>query len=136
MSNFTQPLTVTKIDTRRWKLERAFTYYINEEGGESITVPKLFITDFASVPRIFWTLFPPDGRYTQSAVLHDYLYFKQIYSRRRSDRIFLESMKVLKVSWWRRRSMWVAVRSFGFIPWNRHAKRLKKSKDSEAIHIV
>ena len=126
MSSFTKPLTVTKIDARRWKIERAFTYYINEEGGESITVPKFFLTDFASVPRIFWTIFPPDGRYTQSAVVHDFLYFKQIYTRRKSDRIFLQAMKYLKVSWWKRRMMWTAVRVGGFRPWNRHKKNLKE----------
>ena len=124
MSSFTRPLTVTKIGARRWKVERAFTYYINEEEGESITVPKDFVTDFASVPRIFWTIFPPDGRYTQSAVLHDYLYFSQTTTRKQADKVFLNAMKVLKVNWFKRWLMYWAVRSVAWIPWNNHRKRL------------
>lgn len=125
MSSFTEPLTVTKIDKRLWKVAKAFTYFIGtKNSNEYVTVPKGTITDFASVPRIFWSIFPPDGTYTQAAVLHDYLYKVQIYTRSKSDRIFLESMKVLGVSWWRRRTMWLAVRLFAWIPWNRY-KRIR-----------
>ncbi len=104
-----------------------FFYHVGEEGSdERIHVPMGFITDFASIPRIFWIIIGhPTGEYGKAAVIHDYLYYKQTTTRRYADRIFLEAMKVLEVSWWRRRAMWLAVRSFGWRPWNRHKKNLK-----------
>ena len=40
----------------------------------NVTVPIHFKTDFASTPRFLWAFFPPYGKYTEAAVLHDYLY--------------------------------------------------------------
>lgn len=111
MSSFTAPLTVTKIGERTWKVEREFTYYIGREDSlESITVPKGFETDFASVPRGLWNIFPPDGLYTQSAVLHDFLCKTKPFSQKRIDYIFYEAMEVLKVPQWKRWIMYWAVR--------------------------
>ncbi len=121
MSSFTKPLTVTKISSRRWRVARSFKYYVGyEKSKEVISIPAGFETDFASVPRLFWSIIPPDGRHTQAAVLHDYLYHKHIYSRKKSDKIFLEAMKVLRVSWWRRHVMYRAVRMFGGKAWRKH----------------
>ena len=39
-----------------------------------IVVPKGYITDGASVPRIFWSIFPPNkAEYLSAAIVHDYL---------------------------------------------------------------
>lgn len=124
MSSFTGHLTVTKIGPRLWRVERQFIYFVGEENSnEFITVPRGFTTDFASVPRLFWTILPPDGTYTQAAVLHDFLYHTQQYSRKRSDEIFLEAMAVLKVWWVRRRIIYMAVRLFGWIPWKKGGEK-------------
>lgn len=126
MSSFTRPLTVTKIGKRTWRVERAFRYYIGEEySDEYIDVPKGFVTDFASVPRVFWTIFPPDGSYTMSAVLHDYLYNQKghirekVYSRKQCDQIFREAMKVLGVNILTRNTIYRAVRMFGWLYFKR-----------------
>lgn len=119
MSSFTDPLIVTKLPNGKWKTHSKFRYYIGEENSEdSIEVPRGFETDFASVPRVFWAIIPPDGKYSQAAVLHDYLYHSKIRSRKASDEIFLEAMEVLGVSWWRRKVMYYAVWSFGWLPWD------------------
>lgn len=111
MSSFTQPLTVTKVGERTWRVEREFIYYIGEENSNDfVTVPKGFITDFASVPRGLWNLFPPDGMYTQSAVVHDYILHEKLYPVKQADRIFYEAMGVLGVPGWKRWIMYVAVR--------------------------
>ncbi len=127
MSSFTKPLTVTKLSNGLWEVSRSFTYYVGEEGSkEKIRVPIHFKTDFASVPRPFWIIIPPDGEYSQAAVLHDYLYYTQginnKYSRVQSDKIFLEGMEVLNVSLWKRLVMYRAVRMFGWLPWGRYKK--------------
>lgn len=123
MSSFTEPLTVTKVKQGTWKVAHAFRYYVGEEGSPNfIDVPEGFQTDFASVPRGLWNIFPPDGQYTQAAVLHDFLYGKRDEhgrSRKECDNIFLEAMEVLNVPWWKRQLMHKAVRSFGWIPWSR-----------------
>jgi len=109
---------VKKIGSRLWELHVPLEYRVGgADSTEIITVPKGFKTDFASIPQIFWSLAPPDGKYTGAAIVHDYLYQKKVYSRKRSDQIFLEAMKVQKVSWWRRRLMYRAVRLFGWLAW-------------------
>ena len=127
MSSFTDTLVVKKIDAHLWMVEREFTYHVGWEGNdEKVTVPAGFRTDFASVPRGLWNIFPPDGQYTQAAVLHDYLYYKQVYTRYKSDFIFYEAMGVLGVRGWVRSVMYCAVRSCGWIPWNRMKKEGRK----------
>ena len=115
MSSFTQPLTVTKVGNRLWEIDRSFRYYVGKEDSDFyIDIPKGFMTDFASVPRIFWIIFPPDGKYTQAAVVHDFLYLKQhLDSRKEADDIFLEAMKVLEVPKFKRMAIYTAVRLFG-----------------------
>ena len=111
MSNFTAPLTVTKIGERLWQTEREFTYYIGEENSfEFVTVPKGFKTDFASVPRGLWNILPPDGKYTQAAVLHDYILSANIYPFKKADYVFYEAMGILGVPKWKRITMYMAIR--------------------------
>ena len=55
-------------------------------------VPAGFITDFASIPRLFWTVVGhPAGKYAQAAVLHDYLYRTNSVSRAKADSLFRRS---------------------------------------------
>ena len=124
MAKFLSELIVKKIDARSWMLYTPFEYRVgHKDSDEVIKVPREFLTDFASIPRIFWTVLPPDGKYTGAAVIHDYLYSlrgelpKRRYTRKRCDQIFLEAMEVLDVSLWRRSTIYRCVRLFGWIPW-------------------
>ena len=54
----------------RWMLVEPFSYHA---ARDTFTVPAGFVTDFASVPRVFVWLLPRYGRWTQAAILHDYL---------------------------------------------------------------
>ena len=118
MSSFTDPLIVKKVGARTWEVMRSFEYHVgSEDSGEIVAVPNGFITDFASVPRAFWWLIPPDGSYTQAAVLHDFLYYTQMFTRKKSDDIFYEAMGVLEVPLWKRWIMWKVVRAFSWAYW-------------------
>lgn len=119
MSSFTTELKVRPLpDGRHWELLEEFDYYLGSlDSGMYIRVPKGFVTDFASVPRIFWWLFPPWGKYGKAAVVHDYLYHTRMFSRVVSDAIFLEAMVVLKVPLWKRLIIYWAVRIGGWVPW-------------------
>mgnify|MGYP006267096605 CR=1 FL=1 len=79
-----------------------------------IVAPSGFETDFASVPRILWNLFPPDGSYTAAAIIHDFMYRKTKFHRSQCDAIFLEAMKACRTGWFSRHIMWSAVRLFGW----------------------
>ena len=80
-----------------------------------IIVPKGFVTDFASVPRIPIVYALTGNTSHRAAVVHDYLYGDNglRVSRKKADKVFLEAMKSRKVSGWRRYSMYWAVRLFG-----------------------
>lgn len=121
MSSFTKPLIVEEASgsETEWILHTAFEYHVGEEeSGDVISVPAGFRTDFASIPRIFWNILHPAGKYRGAAVIHDWLYNQHARPRKECDKIFLEAMGVLKVSWVKRHAMYRAVRSFGWIPWN------------------
>jgi len=116
MSSFTTPLEVEATnEIGKWKLTEPFEYVVGslENPEDIIKIPAGFITDFASTPRFLWSIFPPFGKYGKAAVLHDYLYGTQKYSRKKCDKTFLEAMGVLKVPKWKRYMMYYAVRLFG-----------------------
>jgi len=98
-------------------------YKIRLADNRIITVPSGFETDFASVPRLFWRIVPPWGRYSPAAVVHDFLYHTGMLRRSEADRIFLELMKRLSVPFWKRRMMYWAVRVGGWKAWNNSRKR-------------
>ena len=131
MSSFTSPLVVTPMpDGRRWKLVEPFRYHLDSIESELIiTVPVGFVTDFASIPWIFWTFLPAWGRYGKAAVVHDYLYQQHathlcenrwfVFSRKNADNIFYEAMLVSGTRHWKARVMWLAVRLFAWLAWRR-----------------
>ena len=88
-------------------------------------------TDGASVPRIFWNIFPPvSGRYLEAAVIHDALYATKYIPRKEADMIFLEAMGELGVAWWKRGLMYGGVRLFGWSAWRSHdARSVAKARE-------
>lgn len=104
-------------DGRKWRVLESFRYC----SGESIKidVPKGFVTDLASVPRPLWGIFPPFGRYTAAAVVHDALYRRHDVQRAIADGLFLEAMEVSGVPRVTRYTLWAAVRLFGWMFYRR-----------------
>ncbi len=113
VSNFTTPLHLEYLDGRRWRLLAGFSYSTLVGGAKEIHVPVGFETDFASIPRGLWNLFPPTGSYGKAAVIHDFLYRMWGTSRKDADKIFLEAMEVLGVGYLTRHALYRAVRVFG-----------------------
>ena len=112
---------------RRFILYEAVVYDVGKpNSGDRIIVPAGFITDFASVPRIFWSLYPPMGKYAGATIIHDYLYITQERTRKETDLIFLEAMKVLNVPFFRRQIIYRAVRLGGWLPWRKRKRKLSK----------
>jgi hypothetical protein len=117
MKTFHDELVVKSVGPTTWQLVENFYFYFNETDKDvGVVVPEGFVTDFASVPRALWSIFPPIGLYTKAAVIHDYLYqYGHEFDRDRKfcDEIFLEAMKALGVSASVRNSMYWGVRLFG-----------------------
>tara|TARA_R110000744_G_scaffold90984_7_gene176603 strand:- start:385 stop:804 length:420 start_codon:yes stop_codon:yes gene_type:complete len=89
-------------------------FYESSILGGTVTVPRAFISDGASVPRAFWSLYPPFGKYLEAAVVHDWFCVlgkkgESPICSKTAARVFLEAMQVCGVSRWRRRKMYWAV---------------------------
>ncbi len=97
-------------DYMLWSLIGELQY---EGNTENFIAPVGFVTNFASVPRLFWSVLAPWGRHMKAAVMHDYLYRTGCVPRKDADKLFYRMMKELGVSWWRRSTMYRTVRLFG-----------------------
>lgn len=117
---FIGDLQLEYIDGRNWRLIKDFVYIT--DAGIRIVIPAGFVTDFASVPRIFWTILPPAGSYGPAAVLHDFLYRTHAATKDRADRYFFEAMTNLGVPTWKRYVMYNAVHYFGGPAYNKGGK--------------
>lgn len=91
----------------------------------AISVPVGFVTDFASIPRPFWSLLRPDGEYAYAAVIHDYLYWEQPVKREEADEIFRLCMEDFRIDKPVISAIHKAVRAGGGSAWKENA-RLKQ----------
>lgn len=82
-------------------------------------IPKFYETDFASVPRVLWSILPPIGKHNRAALLHDYLYDSKIGTRKQADKLFLKQMKIDGVSFAARYAMYLGVRIFAKRWWTK-----------------
>lgn len=119
MGGFSTPLDIRDNGDGTFTVLADVIYEIGEVGtGLVIRVPAGAWTDFASVPRILWPLFPPHGNHGKAAVVHDHLYAlvrRGMFTRAIADSIFLEAMKVSGVGFFKRACMYLAVRLFGWM---------------------
>ena len=91
-----------------------------------ITVPIGFKTDLASIPRFFWRVLPPVGKYDAAAVVHDYLYQNNGVTRLVADDVLREAMGVLGVPTWQVGVIYAGVRVGGWKPWNDYRAKDRK----------
>ncbi|EMQ9351071.1 DUF1353 domain-containing protein [Salmonella enterica] len=119
MSRFTTPAILEMLGHYNWRVHEPFAFYLSDDNSDVIEVPAGFVTDLATVPRIFWTLLPPDGKYAKAAIIRDYLYDNALRTKKEADLIFLDGMTVLGVPRWKRTIMYYAVRLFGRGMYNR-----------------
>lgn len=87
-----------------------------------IEVPEGFVTDLTSIPRIFWQIARPEGRYAYAAVVHDYLYWTQSRPRAEADQILRYAMEDSKVGAAERWAIYQAVDKLGQSAWDRNFK--------------
>lgn len=133
--------SIIPINDKEYELEKEYAYeFVLNNATFRISVPKGFIYDGASVPRILWTLtgILPDGLIRAGALLHDYIYHHQgilpawrlmihtengwqkstlELTRPIADNIFLEAMIKAGVRSTKAHVAWAGVRVGGWVAW-------------------
>lgn len=86
-----------------------------------IFIPAGFISDFASVPRLFWGIIPPHGRTASACIVHDYLYeAKPIKATRRQVDLYWKSLlQQCNIPRWQVNVMYAYVRLLGWYTWKK-----------------
>jgi hypothetical protein len=93
-----------------------------QESYAPVGVPIGFVTDFTSIPRVFWSVLRPDGLYTYPAIVHDYLYWEQVVPRETADLIFKFGMEDFRIATPTIAAVYNAVKTFGGLAWQSNAK--------------
>lgn len=122
---FVDPLELEYIDGRQWRITKMFRY--RTAAGWVITVPRSFVTDFASIPRGLWNIFPPTTSCGQASVVHDWLYTTQPCDRGKADAILKEAMEVIGAKRLTRWLVYAGVRTGGHWIWKRHTADLNEA---------
>lgn len=111
MSEFHTALTITQLTEKLWMVAEELSYE-SDVLGTTIVVPKGFVTDGPSVPRVPLAYTLAANRGWRAGVVHDYLYSIG-WDRKQADEVFLEAMQEVGVMSILRRGMFAAVRLFG-----------------------
>lgn len=109
-------LDLRYIDGRNWRILNEFIFESPSPDFPSVLIPAGFITDFASIPRLFWRWMPPtDRRIGKIAVVHDWYYRSPeiSVSREQADNALRAGMKVLGANRFDREVVYYAVRAGG-----------------------
>jgi Protein of unknown function (DUF1353) len=107
VGTFFSPL-IAERDGKDWTLHDSLHFWSNTL-NEMLIVPRGFITDFASVPRIPLAFWLAGDTAHASAVIHDYLLSLK-YARPLAAEVFREAMIAEGVPSWRRWLMYNSVR--------------------------
>jgi Protein of unknown function (DUF1353) len=89
---------------------------------QAVKIPIGFVTDLASIPRVFWSLLSPHARYTYPAVVHDYLYWEQPCDRDIADQVLKLAMQEMDVAKVTVLAIYEAVHVGGARAWSSNAK--------------
>ncbi len=90
--------------------------------GRDVFIHRGTVSNGASVPRLLWWIYPPYGTYTYPAVVHDYLYENNLYSRRLADRQFLVDMGRTNTNKFTKWLFYITIRIFGAYNWKKYGR--------------
>ena len=114
-----------------WINNRMLVVFLSDTIICNIPIPKGFITDGATIPKLFWNILSPFGRFFKSCALHDYICLMAKLKnneapnlkegiaiatqyRKRADTLLSLSMKKQGIKLWRRLLIMVNVRAYTF----------------------
>lgn len=104
-----EPIVKALQDGESWELVDDFV--VNLKSGQTVFVPAGFQFDFASIPRIAWTIVgsPATGKHRYGAIAHDWAVYMIDWDE--AAEIFLEVMEASGTNWFKRMTMYWAVRA-------------------------
>jgi len=120
-ARFLTPLDVRVLENRHKLLLADLVFYSADLRGLLIA-PRGMQTDFASTPRIAWSIFPKDGPWSWAAVMHDGAYIGALVTadgerirliKPVADKLFYEAMGACGVNGAAKRVMYALVSAFG-----------------------
>lgn len=76
-------------------------------------IPKGFVSDGASIPRILWWFADPAGEFFEAAVLHDYMYTQALRTKKDADEVFYYTSLQFKATPWKAKFAYLFVKIFG-----------------------
>lgn len=94
-----------KLHKRKWQVVEDFESF-------GVIVPKDFITDGASVPRVLWWFLDPATEAFEAAIVHDYLL--QINDKQAHEE-FYRQLRKYSVALYKAYPAFLAVKTFHFI---------------------
>ena len=118
MGHFKDRLHSVDLDGRWFQLTKDFTYIDND--GTAYTVPKGFISDGSSVPRILWSIVSPKGRAKEPGAGHDFDYWVAEIPRKAADKKYRRMLNVKRFNWFIR---WAAYRGLRTGAWMHYNKK-------------
>ena len=114
MSHFQTALVAEAVDGG-WRLHAPLVYY-SDVLGRTVTVPTGYVTDLASVPRLFRFIVPvANAKNRRAAVVHDYLCTHPdglVKDQKQADQVFREALGVVGVGRFRSAALYYPVRTF------------------------
>ena len=114
MSHFKTRLVLEVVD-EGWQLTQPFVYH-SELLNRDIEVPTGYVTDLASVPRLFRFIVPvANAKNRRAAVVHDYLCTNPeglVKDQKQADQVFKEALGVVGVGRFRSAALYYPVRTF------------------------
>ena len=137
-----RPLPVrTRGERRRWEVLEDWTCDFLGRGFTYI-IPKGFIFDGASIPRLFWNILNPTGYLFIAGLLHDFVYkytflytysaiesldggerriIREFYTQKEADKKFEDlADKICMGAHFFTRSAYITLRMFGSTAWKEH----------------
>lgn len=109
-----------------------FVAELDDHTKASIVVPRGFVTDLASTPPEIWSVYPPFGKYLSAAILHDYLYWRQVCDPKEADQIIYQTMKDAGVDQATQSRFYVILRRAGDKAWAEN----KEDKARGLVRII
>lgn len=103
--------------------EVKYVFKVGNYEERSITVPRGYITDFASVPKIFRGIVSNIGGYNCISLLHDYLYTTHLTGRVEADFILGCLTHEFGLSYFKSYLVWTAVRVGAWYAWSKNKNK-------------
>lgn len=100
-------VVVQPIDKDKFRTYKDFLFH-------GVLIPKGFVTNGANIPRLFWSLFPPNSpEYLSAVVLHDYMCAKSgVFTYKEADEMFYRAMIEIGVSKWKAKLFYTCCRIY------------------------